>query len=111
MKDFNCKHAFRNECKQVACNIDNKPCKYQRWCEMDGEWQTTNQCITCEKGKGNMTEEIKKEAPKKEVKKQIATVVDIDGYGTYVEYELNGDTYRVLLPYDFTHKIGDKVEI
>lgn len=122
MKDFNCKHAYRNEYKQVACDIDNKPCKYQRWCEMDGEWQTTNQCIQCEKGKTTMTEELKREKTifeekkveekpkKKEVQppKNLATVVEVDGYGTIVIDERES---RIRIPYCFDYKVGDKVDL
>lgn len=70
---FNCKNAYYGpEHGTVKCKHGGN-CKFQRWCEMEHEWQVTTNAVNCKKRGSDMFEEkdiiempIIEEEPKKE---------------------------------------------
>lgn len=125
---FDCKNAYYGpEHGTVKCKHGGN-CKFQRWCEMEHEWQVTTNAVNCKKRGSDMFEEkdiiempIIEEEPKKEeiaeekkmpkkAPKRTYTMKITSGSkygGVYVVDENNKSYYLA----DREGKVGETIEV
>lgn len=127
---FDCKNAYYGpEHGTVKCKHGGN-CKFQRWCEMEHEWQVTTNAVNCKKRGSDMFEEkdiiempIIEEEPKKEEiaeekkmpkkapkKTYTGVIVAIQPYGTFVEVTLENNKKQMMV-LDKKGKVGETIEV
>lgn len=129
MGKSNCKHAYYGPNHgTVQCDLGGV-CKFQRWCDMDGEWQVTSNAVNCKKRGSDMFEEkdiiempIIEEEPKKEeiaeekkmpkkAQKPKMYTVKIWSYSNFGGINVIDEDGKIIYLKDRTGKVGETIEV